>query len=94
MTTAIPLPPCATSAVNDEWQADGDRVSQFFYGTTRQVGDVTLAIYGEQEHSGQAVDVMLLLHSKNGAIRDLATMRELSARIQELADEIDALSSR
>jgi hypothetical protein len=37
---------------------------------------------------------MLLLHSKNGAIRDLATMRELSARIQELADEIDALSSR
>jgi hypothetical protein len=39
--------------------------------------------------SGRVVDLMLLVDSKNGPIRDLATMRELSTRLQELADQID-----
>jgi hypothetical protein len=93
MTTTIPLPPGAVHV--EQWQVCDDYVSRTFRGTSHEISDVTLAITGVQNYSGEVTEIMLTVDLFNRGnlyaadIRDVETMRELAAKVLELADEID-----
>jgi hypothetical protein len=95
MTTTIPLPPGAVHV--EQWQLCDDYVSRTFRGTTHEISDVSLAITGQQDYSGELTQIMLTIDLFNRGnlyaadILDVATMRELAAKVLELADEIESL---
>jgi hypothetical protein len=95
MTTTIPLP-ADTEPAHEGWEVDGDKISRCFWGDYRESDGVAATIFGEQAHTGEIIDLMLVLTDADNRnaieVPSTTAMRELAHGVMSLADKIESMS--